>query len=33
MTKAFVLVYGDTRLPYAVNEDTSRSLRLAMARR
>ena len=30
MTKAFVLVYGDTRLPYAVNEDTSRSLRLAI---
>ena len=30
MTKSFVLVYGDTRLPYEVNEDPGRSTRLAI---
>ena len=30
MTKSFVLVYGDTRLPYQVNEDIGRSTRVAI---
>ena len=30
MTKSFVLVYGETRLPYEVNEDPGRSTRVAI---
>ena len=30
MTKSFVLIYGDARLPYEVNEDSGRSTRLAI---
>lgn len=30
MTKSFVLIYGDTRLPYRVQEDPARSSRIAI---
>jgi predicted metal-dependent hydrolase len=30
MTKSFVLIYGDTRLPYQVQEDPARSSRIAI---
>lgn len=30
MTKSFVLIYGDARLPYLVQEDPARSTRIAI---